>query len=279
LFLIDLIAIFSVVTIRGQYKHEFERFKAVKQVEAKERELKIAVEKLATANSDLKSFNRSISHDLKTPVRNAISFTQLLLREIKNPSSKAEDYGDFILNSLQKMNSLINSLFEFSKIGHRSLQKTTVDLVRLAREAYEEQLILRNRDERNITFILEDLPSLVADPVLIGGVMNNLISNAIKYSSKKPHSIVEVGAYRNGSEYTIYVKDNGVGFNQKQYDKKVFQIFKRLHTDHEFEGSGIGLSIVERIIQKHGGRIWAESEIGKGATFYFTLPVQQSMAA
>ncbi len=225
---------------------------------------------LEEANKELESFSYSVSHDLRSPLRSLDGFANILL----------EDYGTVldaegkrllgvIIKNANKMSELIDDLLAFSRLGRREIQKERIDIHGMALSVYEE--LVTDADKENIHFRLQQIPETFGDPALIRQVLTNLISNAVKYTSKKPDRIIEI-CYSTVDDKTIYsIKDNGAGFDMANYGK-LFGVFQRLHTVKDFDGIGIGLAIVQRIVNRHKGNIWAEAEVGKGATFYFTLP-------
>jgi two-component system sensor kinase len=188
-------------------------------------------------------------------------------------ADKVDDEGKRFLNlirsNIQKMEELINALLALSRIGRKEIEFLEVDMDKMAKEVFEE--IKNITPERKLQFNISPLPLARGDKGMIHQVFYNLLSNAIKYTRLREAAIIEVGGYTEDSENVYYVKDNGVGFDM-QYANKLFGVFQRLHSEEEFEGIGIGLTIVQRIIKRHGGKIWAEGEVDKGATFYFTLP-------
>lgn len=225
---------------------------------------------LETANKELEAFSYSVSHDLRAPLRAIDGFSKILQEE---NLAKADEDTHHLLDGIQKnarrMAQLIDDLLQFSRITRSSLVRDEVNLEDLFRSAYEEQKLLQ--PTRRMELSLSSLPIVKGDPAMLRQVVENLVSNALKYSRDRDVSRVEVGARDDGEFNLISIKDNGVGFDMR-YAGKLFQVFQRLHSDKEFEGTGVGLAIVQRIIKRHGGRIWAEAEPGKGATFYFTLP-------
>lgn len=226
-------------------------------------------EELIRINQELESFSYSVSHDLRAPLR-AISGFARLLKEGYN--DKLDDEGKRILgiiaNNGVKMGKLIDDLLAFSRLGRKELEKKTVDMNELLNNVLVE---IDKTIKHNAKLIIEELPPAKGEETLIHQVFCNLIINAIKYSSKKENPIVQVGYYTDKKDGNVYfVKDNGVGFDMNYYDK-LFGVFQRLHSAEDFEGTGIGLAIVHRIVTKHGGRIWAEGKTGEGATFYFTI--------
>jgi light-regulated signal transduction histidine kinase (bacteriophytochrome) len=232
---------------------------------------------LESANKDLEAFSHSVSHDLRAPVRAIGAFSQMLLTESESPLSEQDRHlVRNISRSAQQMGLMIESLLNLSRLGRHSLSKRLVSMTNLVQEVLVEQ---RDRREgRHVEVNVGTLPDCTADPMLVKQVWVNLMSNALKYTRKREKALIEVGYRPHGEESAYFVRDNGAGFDM-QYAEKLFGVFQRLHSTEEFEGTGVGLSIVHRIVQRHGGRIWAEAEVDKGATFYFTLPGQRSSTA
>ncbi len=232
-----------------------------------EKLVEIRTHTLNELNSELEAFNYSVSHDLRTPVRAIDIYRGLLAEELKN--SELITYINQIEKCTLEMNELIKSLLEFSKMTKTPLSIEQVDLNGLVANLFETQKEYERSP--NAVLNLKKMPKVTADRKLITIVFNNLLSNAIKYSSKNKKPVVEVGYTEDPVNYIIYVKDNGVGFNSK-LTNKLFKPFSRLHHGDQFKGMGAGLAIVERILRRHSGKIYAESEVNKGAIFYFTLP-------
>jgi PAS domain S-box-containing protein len=227
-------------------------------------------QELEIANKELEAFSYSVSHDLRSPLRSIHGYMNIFSEEYLD---KLDDEGkrlvDTVLRNSQKMGQLIDDLLAFSQLGRRDLTKGIVSMNDLASGIYEEQK--RMDANRTITFTMQKLPSAYADAITIRQVWTNLISNAIKYTRHTENVAIEIG-FKERDDSTIYfVKDNGAGFDMKYYGK-LFGVFQRLHAFHEFDGTGVGLAIVHRIISKHGGKVWAEAKPQEGATFYFELP-------
>lgn len=221
-------------------------------------------------NKELEAFTYSVSHDLRAPLRSINGFAAILKDDYQNILDKeANRILDTIINSALKMGGLIDSLLNFSHLGRKEVSKASVDVNLLVKNIFTDFRLEENNKNLHIT--VNSLPEAPGDMELLKQVFINLISNAIKYSAKKDKPAIEIGSLQNDKEIIYYVKDNGTGFNM-DYKNKLFGVFQRLHKDNEFEGIGIGLAIVKRIIKRHGGRVWAEGEIDKGATFYFSLP-------
>jgi signal transduction histidine kinase len=225
---------------------------------------------LELSNNQQESFSYSVSHDLRAPLRAIDGFSRIILDEfITDLPIEAKAYMERICSNVQRMSTLIDDLLTFSRLGRQPLAKRTVESTTLIHELLMEEL----RDEqegRPVDLIVSDLPPCEADPQLLRQVFLNLLSNALKYTRKCDLARIEIGTENRDGKQIYYVKDNGAGFDMRYMDK-LFGVFQRLHDKHEFEGTGVGLAIVQSIINRHGGEIWAEAEVGKGATFYFTI--------
>ena len=226
---------------------------------------------LEAINKELEAFAYSISHDLRAPLRHMVGFAELLQ---KNASSildeKSRRYMMMILESAKRMGDLIDDLLAFSRIGRAETRKTMVSLEQLVKEALSE--VRPETDGRNIAWTIGALPDLYGDRSMLRLALVNLISNAIKFTRTRLQAEIEIGCTDGKEdEIVVFIRDNGVGFNMK-YVNKLFGVFQRLHRAEEFEGTGIGLATVQRIIHRHGGRIWAEGLVDRGATFYFSVP-------
>ncbi len=227
------------------------------------------IKELKESNASLESFAYSISHDLKAPVRQIGSFTGLLKKALlKDDKLQANEHFNYIEQAVTVLSERINGLLQFSKYGTDGISVSEFALAEEFNKAFA--LYSNNYRQLHYTFVNNITSSVRADKTLIGAVVENLVSNAIKYSIPKKEIYVELGEMEKEGETVYYVRDNGIGFDMKYYDK-IFALFQRLHQDSEVEGTGIGLAHVKRIIERHNGRIWAESELGKGTTFYFTL--------
>jgi signal transduction histidine kinase len=226
---------------------------------------------LEEANNELESFSYSVSHDLRAPLRAISGFSAILLEDYadKMPDG-ARGHLEKVRDGAKTMGRLVDDLLNFSRLGRQALRKTTVAPADVARQVVSELSVEGQRPELTIT--IDDVPTAYADPSLLKHVYSNLISNAVKYSRDRSDANVKIGALdQNGHAETVYfVRDNGAGFDM-QYADKLFGVFQRLHRADEFEGTGVGLAISQRIIHRHGGRIWAEAEVDAGATFFFTL--------
>jgi len=227
-------------------------------------------DELVAANKELESFSYSVSHDLLAPLRAIDGFSRILLEDYTN---KIDDEGKRLLNivrnNTQKMSQLIDDLLAFSRVGRQEINLLNISMTELAKGVFEE--LKDSSTGQAIQSNINSIPNAYGDRSMIRQVFINLLSNAIKFTRPKGTSIIEVGGWTEENENIYYVKDNGVGFDM-QYLNKLFGVFQRLHSSEEFEGTGVGLAIVQRIIHRHGGRVWAEGKVGEGATFYFTLP-------
>ena len=224
---------------------------------------------LEAAAQQLEEFTYTVSHDLRTPLRGINGFTSILLKEYQDrlPPDGQEYLLRIQRNSLN-MGKLIDDLLEFSRLGRQSITQRQVDLARLCREVlqdFEQEIAARS-----VKVAIQDMPYARADHGLMKSVMTNLLSNAFKFTRQRDEPVIEVGSVRQEGKTVYFVRDNGVGFDMS-YTHKIFGVFQRLHEDSDFEGTGVGLAIVHRIISKHGGQVWAESKLDEGATFYFTL--------
>lgn len=233
---------------------------------------KIAEEKLIEVNKELDSFSYSVSHDLRAPLRAISGYTKILIEDYSDKmDSEGRRIMDVIVNNSRKMGQLIDDLLAFSRLGKQNLVKVDIDMNFLVNSV--SNVLIDQSLNKEIEIDVKKLDSATGDSSMIKVVVDNLLSNAFKYSSKKGKIKIEVGSYQEDGSIVYYIKDNGVGFDMLYYDK-LFGVFQRLHSAFEFEGTGVGLAIVKRIIAKHGGKIWAEAIVDEGATFYFSLPIK-----
>ncbi len=237
---------------------------------ALERRIRERTAELESANEELESFSYSVSHDLRTPLHHIASFVELLDESCGASLAPSDrDYLNRITAATEKMNCLIEDLLDFSRMGRAEMRRSRVDLQNLLETVIEE--LQPEIAGRNILWKKGPLPTVQGDPSLLRQVFSNLLLNAVKYTRPREVAEIEIGYVHGPRETTIFVRDNGVGFDM-QYADKLFGVFQRLHRKDEFEGTGIGLANVRRIIARHGGRTWAEGKFNSGATFYFTLP-------
>ena len=233
-------------------------------------ELASLADELRRSNKELEAFSYSVSHDLRAPFRHIVGFSELLKKqEGDNLTERGRRYVDTIIASAFTAGTLVDSLLHFSQMSRTALKPRRMELGPLIEEI--RQKLMMEAGDRRIAWRIADLPSTVADPFLIRLVFENLLSNAVKYTRPREVAQIDVGATREGDEVIFFVRDNGVGFDMK-YVNKLFGVFQRLHRIEEFEGTGIGLANVRRIIERHGGRSWAEGALDRGATFYVSLP-------
>lgn len=235
------------------------------------RDLNAANRKLRQVNQELETFSYSVSHDLRAPLRAMNGFSRILIEDYgaKMPE-EALRYLHLVRDNARQMGQLVDDLLAFSRLGRQALQKQRIAPADVIRRVLEE--LESEQEGRQVTISIGDLPPAEADPSLLKQVYVNLLSNALKYTRGRDEAIIEIGAI-NGNrqeEITYYVRDNGAGFDM-QYAHKLFGVFQRLHRAEEFQGTGVGLATAQRIVQRHGGRIWAEAEVNVGATFFFTL--------
>ena len=236
---------------------------------ALEREVREHSAELEATNIELDAFTRSVSHDLRTPLNALVGFSSLLTMKYA-PQMEAQPrmWLDQIERAAKRMNQLIDDLLRLSRLGRQALSLEPVDLGSLVRGVVDE--LIPAQDRQRVQVLVDALPPVNADPPLLRQVFVNLLSNACKFTRRTTQPTIEVGCSLGSEGQVFFVRDNGAGFDMAHADR-LFGAFERLHRAEEFEGSGVGLSIVQRIVQRHGGRIWAESKPGQGATFYFTL--------
>jgi PAS domain S-box-containing protein len=228
---------------------------------------------LRKSNAEMESFTYSVSHDLRAPLRGIIGFTAILEEEYSDKlDEEARRVTSVIRKNTLKMGQLIDDLLSFSRMGKQEMIKTQINSKRIVNEVINEMNMQENQKGRTINWDVHSLPPVNADINTIRQVWVNLISNAIKYSGKNENPVIDIGSYFENGQTVFYVKDNGVGFDEK-YKNKLFKVFQRLHDTNEFEGTGVGLALVEKIISRHGGKVWAEGKENQGASFYFSLPV------
>lgn len=222
---------------------------------------------LELVNKELEAFSYSVSHDLRAPLRAIYGFTQAIDEDYApRLDEEGKRYLKLVKDNTEKMGQLIDDLLTFSRIGRREMVKTEIDLKSLSRAIFDE--MVSEEPDRDIELIIRTMPPANGDESLIRQVLVNLLSNAIKFSRPRKKALIEFGYQPKKEAY--YVKDNGVGFDM-QYAGKLFGVFQRLHGE-EFEGTGVGLALVNRIVTRHGGRVWAKGKVDEGATFFFTLP-------
>lgn len=234
-----------------------------------ERKVEERTKALQEANKELEGFSYSVSHDLRAPLRAVNGFSEILEEDYADKlDEEGKETIKVIRDSAQQMGQLIDDLLQFSRLGRQEMNTVSVDMNKLLKQVIKTEKAAFNFEKHQLQ--IQELPLAKGDPSLIKQLWANLISNAIKYSSKEESPIVEVGCLQENEKTTYFVKDNGVGFKQ-EYAEKLFGVFQRLHSEKEFPGTGVGLALAYRIVKRHNGKIWANAEEGKGATFYFTL--------
>jgi len=225
---------------------------------------------LEALNNELESFSYSVAHDLRAPLRIISGYSEILKNDYqKRLDGEADRLINVIVNNTHRMGKLIDEILNLARLGRKELVKTNTDMNEIVRQIINEQTVF---SDGTVKFNITQLSPAICDGSLICQVWSNLISNAVKYSGKKPDPQVEINSFTKGNSIVYSIKDNGVGFEMK-YEDKLFMVFQRLHKQSEFEGTGVGLALVQRIIAKHGGTVWADAEPDKGATFYFSLPI------
>ncbi|HEX9705301.1 MAG TPA: PAS domain S-box protein [Gemmatimonadales bacterium] len=227
---------------------------------------------LRAVNQELESFSYSVSHDLRAPLRAIDGFSRMLLEDHGGElAGDAQRLLGIIRANTKRMGALIDDLLAFSQLGRKELNVRSVNMTALFRDVADE--VRRDAQDRPLDIVVDPLPVALGDPALIRQVVANLLHNAVKFTRGRSPARIVVGAQPNGTEHVYHVRDNGVGFDM-QYVNKLFGVFQRLHRVEEFEGTGVGLAIVQRIVHRHGGRVWAEASPEQGAKFYFTLPAE-----
>jgi len=241
------------------------------------RELNAALEERAAqlerTNKELESFSYSVSHDLRSPLRAIDGFARML---VEDHGERLDQDGrrllDVICTSSREMGLLIDGLLAFARLGRKEIEGVDIDMTALAREVADEVMRGRTDDAAAQDLLIHAMPGAPGDRLLLRQVWMNLISNAVKFTARAEAPHIEAGGYREGSEHVYFVKDNGAGFDMAYYDK-LFGVFQRLHRADDFPGTGIGLAIVQRVVTRHGGRVWAQGAVNAGAQFFFTLPI------
>ena len=225
---------------------------------------------LQRSNKELEAFSYSVSHDLRAPLRHIVGYAEMLKESAAEKLTPGESkYANTIIESSVYAGQLVDALLSFSRMGRTALDRGRVEMGALVREV--QRGVLTEFVGRNARWTVADLPAVEGDAMMLKLAVRNLLANALKYTKNRPEAQIEIGCRTEGDEYVFSVQDNGVGFDMR-YRDKLFGVFQRLHRWEDFEGTGIGLANVRRIVERHGGRTWAEGEVDKGATFYFTLP-------
>jgi signal transduction histidine kinase len=250
-----------------------ERKTAEREVQALNQTLETRViertAEMKVANKELEAFTYSVSHDLRAPIRHISGFAKILVEKFRSSLPvEAHEHLQLIVQAAHRMGQMVDEMLKLARLGRQALTVKITGLSSLVEDVIT--LLAPETEGRQVEWKIGQLPFVECDPILMPQVFQNLISNALKYSRPRSPAVIEIGQTEREGEKVIFVKDNGVGFDMK-YSDKLFGVFQRLHMAEEFEGNGIGLATVERIIKKHGGRVWVEAELDRGATFYFTL--------
>ena len=242
-----------------------------------EQRVKTRTAELAASNKELEAFAYSVSHDLRAPLRHIDGFLALLQKRVYaqlDPS--AQHYIDNTTQACRRLGQMIDELLQFSRLGRSEIHKQPVDLNQMVQKVLQE--LEPESQNRVVRWHVDDLPSVAADQLMLRQILENLLGNALKFTRTRAEAEIFIRSRREpDGNIAIYVRDNGVGFDM-QYSSKLFQVFQRLHHEDEFEGTGIGLAIVRRMVERHGGRVWAEGALDQGATFYFSLPASDPSA-
>jgi PAS domain S-box-containing protein len=261
------------ITERKRMEEELRQHKDHLEDLVKERTVKITEmnKQLELANKALESFSYSVSHDLRAPLRSIDGFSRTLLEDHSEKlDAESKRLLDTIRRNTDKMKQLIEGLLSLSRLERQKMKKSEIKMDALAKDEFK---VIRDRAPgRQIELKVGKLPPAHGDTAMICDVFANILDNAVKFTRPRRKAVIEVGGRVEGNENVYYVKDNGVGFDMR-YADRIFGAFQRLHKVEDFKGTGIGLATVRRVIHRHGGRVWAEGEVGKGATFYFTLPI------
>ena len=255
---------------RSSVRDITDRKLAEEKIQKLNKELEQRVTELKTANKDLKAFGYSVSHDLRTPL---ISIQGLSRRLLEKHADYLDEKGQQYLRRINissiRLTELLADLLTFLSFGPKKIGSSQVKMDKLAREVFDE--LKEVQPEQTISWDIKSLPDAKGDKTMFRQVFANLLSNAVKYSKPRETIVIEVGGWTDKEKKVYYVKDNGIGF-PAEYADRVFEVFERLHTSEEFEGTGIGLAIVKRVIDRHGGEVWVHSKVDEGTTFYFSIP-------
>jgi PAS domain S-box-containing protein len=264
----------ETIGIFGISRDITERKRAEQAIRQLNNDLEKQAEQLQAANKELEAFSYSVSHDLRAPLRAIDGYTRILVEDYEaNLDEEGKRVCGVISAEARRMGQLIDDLLAFSRLGRKEMYSSKIDMEALAASVFNE--LIKAEERERIDFQIATLPAMKGDTSLIRQVWINLLANAIKFTSKKDRAVIEVGSQLSKDELIYYVHDNGAGFDM-EYANKLFGVFQRLHSENEFDGTGVGLAIVQRIIRRHSGRVWAEGEVEKGATFYFALPRKEN---
>ena len=256
--------------VLGAVRDRTKKQRAEDEIQNLNRNLRAKVQELNATNRELQDLTYTTAHDLRAPVRHIQGYAELLIESVGNSLDKAEKQNlDKIAASAKRLGMLIDNLLDFSRIGRAALGPRPVDLSSMIGEIRKD---LQNRfKNRRVAWKIGELPTVSADPGMLKVLFTILLENALKFTRTRGEAIIEIGYTAENGSRAVFVRDNGVGF-EMQYVSKLFQVFQRLHRHEEFEGTGIGLATVRRIVERHGGKVWAEGVLDEGATFYISLP-------
>ena len=236
-------------------------------------ELRQRAQELTAANQELENFTYSVAHDLRAPLRSMGGFARILLEDYPDQlDADGQRYLNIIQQEARKMGQLIDDLLALARLGRKELSLARLDMAELAQAVFDE--LKAAYPERNLQIEVQPLPAVLGDRVMFRQLLVNLLDNAIKFTQDREPALIQVSGWSEGQENIYCIKDNGVGFDMR-YVNKLFEVFQRLHPEEEFGGTGVGLAIVKRVIDRHGGRVWAESKLGEGATICFALPKRE----
>lgn len=258
--------------ISEKEKRTDELIKVNKELAYQIRENEKRTSELEEVNTELESFSYSVSHDLRAPLRAISGFSEVLAKDYSDQlDDEAKIFFAEITRNARKMGELIDNLLEFSRLSKQDIFRDSIDMNKLVENILVEFRNLQSK--RDIDLQIQELPEVEGDKNMLKQLFYNLVSNAFKYTGKKEYTTIEIGSYSRNREQVFYVKDNGAGFDPSYYNK-LFGVFQRLHSSMEFEGTGVGLAIVQKIAAKHGGEVWAEGKVNEGACFYVSLPLK-----
>jgi K+-sensing histidine kinase KdpD len=274
-FLVWAVVVASFSAVRRQVEHNLRQRE--EDISRLNRELQKRAVELEASNKELESFAYSVSHDLRAPLRHVAGYSELLQKQAPDSlDEKSRRYIQTILESAKRMGNLIDDLLGFSRLGRAEAKMRAVDLQQVVKEVIAE--VSRDTRNRDIAWKIGALPACHGDSSMLKLVVVNLVSNAVKFTRMRTRTEIEIGCvHKNNDELEVFVRDNGAGFDM-QYADKLFGVFQRLHLAEQFEGTGIGLATVQRIIHRHGGQVRAEGAVDQGATFYFSLPKAHELA-